>query len=312
MPQVVTFTPNPAIDVSTSVDAVVPTRKLRCAPARRDPGGGGINVARVIARLGGDVTALYPMGGSAGRLLHRLLEQEGVRSETVLVSDETRKDFTVLEQTSGLQFRFVLPGPKLGAGEWQNCLDALAAIDAGARLIVASGSLPLGVPEDFYARAARHAAKLGIRFVLDAAGAPLSAALREPIHLLKPNLNELQSLAGTALESEAQWLKAARRLVADFPIDIVALTLGHRGALLVTRDEAVRAAPLGVNVASAVGAGDSFLGGMVFKLARGDALREAFRYGVAAGSAAVLNPGTALCVAADVDELYRKVVIEAI
>jgi 6-phosphofructokinase 2 len=311
MTHVVTFTPNPAIDVSTSIDKVMPIRKLRCTPAQRDPGGGGINVARVINRLGGDVTALYPIGGATGRLLHRLVEDEGIRSVTVPVAEETREDFTVLEQSTGSQFRFVLPGPRFSEPEWRKCLDALAEIDTAAEFVVASGSLPLAVPDDFYARTAQHAKKLGTKLVLDTSGAPLAAALKEGVYLIKPNRGELGALVGAPLEDEAECLKAANRLVGDGGTEIVALSLGQRGAMLVTRDLALRAPPLAVDVKSAVGAGDSFLGAMVFSLARGDDVRAAFRYGIAGGSAALLNPGTRLCGASDVDQLLAQVVIEA-
>lgn len=312
MTRVVTFTPNPAIDVSTSIAKVVPTRKLRCSAARRDPGGGGINAARVIARLGGDVTALYPIGGATGRLLHQLTDREGIHSVTVEVEEETREDFTVREETSGAQYRFVMPGPRFSEYEWQGCLDAFAAIEEGAGIVVASGSLPAGVPDDFYARTARHAANSGAKFVLDSSGPPLASAMNEDVYLIKPSRGELGWLAGEALRDEVQCLNAARSLVKAGKTEIVALTLGNQGALLVTRDGALRAPPLAVKAVSAIGAGDSFLGAMVWSLARGDGIRDAFRYGVAAGSAALLGPGTQLCRAPDVHELYGKVVIEVV
>jgi 6-phosphofructokinase 2 len=312
MTRVVTFTPNPAIDVSTSVERIAPTRKLRCGAARRDPGGGGVNVARVINRLGGDVTALYPIGGATGGLLHRLIDQEGIRSMTVAVKEETREDFTVREETSGAQYRFVMPGPRFSEHEWQSCLDALAAIEGGAGIVVASGSLPVGVPDDFYARTARQVTNSGAKFILDTSGPPLAAALEEGVYLIKPSRGELCGLVGDALQGEVQCVAAARSLIKAGKTEIVALTLGHQGALLVTRDGALRAPPLAVKVVSAVGAGDSFLGALVWSLARGDEIRDAFRYGAAAGSAALLHPGTQLCSVADVHELYRRVIIEVV
>ena len=146
--------------------------------------------------------------------------------------------------------------------------------------------------------------------VLDTAGAPFRAALECGVYLVKPNQRELQELAGSALSSANAWLEAARKLVNDGGAEVVALTLGHRGALLVTRDIAWRARAPDVPMLSAVGAGDSFLGAMVWNLARGGSLDELFRYGVAAGSAAVLNAGTELCHPADVMRLYGEVRLE--
>jgi 6-phosphofructokinase 2 len=307
---IVTFTPNPAIDVSTSVEKFEPFRKLRCASPQRDPGGGGINAGRVISRLGGDVTALFPAGGATGRLLVQLVHKEGIRSITVPVEEETREDFTVREESTGAQYRFVMPGPRLSADEWQGCLDALTAIEARGGIVLASGSLPSGVPNDLYARAARHAAELGARFVLDTSGPALEAGLSAPVFLIKPNLGELQKLVGTEFSGEDECIAAARSLVASDKAEVVALTLGHRGAFLITAEGVLRAPPLKVKQMSAVGAGDSFLGALVWSLARGDDLAEAFRYGVAAGTACLLHEGTQLCHAADVYALYKTVVVE--
>jgi len=312
MAHILTITMNPAIDVSTSVEQVRPTQKLRCAAARREPGGGGINVARVVGRLGSDVTALYTVGGAVGQLLRRLVDEENIRSLAIPVREETREDFTALETATGDQFRFVLSGPQLSGAEWQSCLDAFAAFGEQPDFIVASGSLPPGVPEDFYVRIAEIARRRGAPLALDASGAPLKAALDHGVDLVKPNLAELRALTGKPLADQASWIAACESLVAAGNAKVVALSLGHRGALLVTQDGAWRAAPLPIRPASTVGAGDSFLGAMVWALASGRSLEDAFRHGVAGGSAALLAPGTGLCHAADLRELLDRVVVEAV
>ena len=163
MPKIVTLTPNPAIDLSTAVERVVPSLKLRCAQPRRDPGGGGVNVARVVKRLGGDVEAILPVGGFTGELLRRLLEKEGISSCLIKAQAETREDFSVTERGTGSQYRFVLPGEPRRESEWRKCLEALGARKPS--FVVGSGSLPPGVPDDFYARAAAIARKLGAKFL---------------------------------------------------------------------------------------------------------------------------------------------------
>jgi 6-phosphofructokinase 2 len=312
MRNIVTLTINPSIDISTSIDRVVPVRKLRCSAAQRDPGGGGVNVARVVTRLGADVKALYPTGGATGQLLRRLMDREGISSLAVPVSEEIREDFTVFEQATGDQYRFVLPGPRLSEQEWRECLDALASLKGQPGFVVASGSLPPGVPADFYKRAARIAKDWGAKVVLDSSGPPLEAALEGGVYLFKPNLNELADLAGARLDGQDAWIEACNRLVRAGRAEVVALTLGDRGALLVTRDQAWRAQALQVELVSAVGAGDSFLGALVWSLASGHGMEEAFRYGVAAGSAALLAPGTDLCRREDVQRLYPQVTIQAV
>lgn len=307
MEMIVTLTPNPAIDISTSVGEIVPIRKLRCAEARRDPGGGGINVARVVRRLGGAVSAIYPAGGATGELLRRLVERERVQGAAIPVVEETREDFTVLDRKSGKQYRFVLPGSPLSEAEWRACLNALEAMRPLPPFIVCSGSLPPGVPDDFYARVARFAKARGSKVVLDTSGKPLVSALQEGVYALKPNLRELQELASAPLANEQSWLAAGRRLIESGGVEIIALTLADKGSMLMTRDGALRASVPEVRVVSTVGAGDSFIGGLVWALASGHSNVEAFRWGVAAGTAAVLNPGTQLCHAADVVRLVEQV-----
>ena len=307
MEPILTLTINPAIDISTSVERVQPSFKLRCSAQQRDPGGGGINVARVVRRLGGDVTAIYTCGGATGELLRRLVEDEQIPCCTSTIKEETREDFTVNERSTGQQFRFVLPGPSLSEPEWRACLDALAATSTKPAYLVASGSLPPGVPVDFYARVSRIAREWGTRLVVDTSGPPLVAALEEGVYLAKPNLRELSEFVGRPLPEEADWVEAGSRLIEKRHVELLALSLGHRGGMLFTRDAIWRSPPQPIKPVSTVGAGDSFLGGMVFGLATGRSAVDAFRLGTAAGSAALLQPGTELCHREDLERIYRDV-----
>ena len=312
MPLILTLTPNPAVDVSTSAPRIEPTRKLRCGPGRRDPGGGGVNVARVAHRLGARTVAIYPAGGLPGRLLESLVAAEGLQSIVVPVRGDTREDFTALDEASREEYRFVLPGPHLSGVEWMQCLKALATIEVKPDFVCASGSLPPGAPDDFYARVAEIVGGMGVKLALDASGAALKSALRERVHLIKPNLAEFRELAGAALDDELSLLRACRSFIAAGCMEIIALTLGAEGALLVTATEAWRAQPLPIQRNSTVGAGDSFLGAMVWALASKLSLEEAFRHAAAAGAAALLAHGTELCRATDVRRLLPQVVLERI
>ena len=295
MPDIVTVTINPAIDIFVNVARVEPTRKLRCSAPKRDPGGGGINVARVAHRLGGSVTAIYPTGGAIGKLLHRLVEREGIDSLVTPSHVETRENFTAYEETTGEQYRFVLPGSALHRAEWEAVLHKLTTLPEKPKFVVASGSVPPGVPEDFFARVARQAKQLGAQCVIDTSGSALKTALIEGVALIKPNLVELSDLVGAPLDTEDARVAACRKLITDGRVEAVALTLGEQGALLVTADKVYRAQPMSIEPVSTVGAGDSFLGGLVAALAANNPLQQAFRVAVAAGSAAVLSPGTELC-----------------
>jgi 6-phosphofructokinase 2 len=312
MPDIATITINPAIDIFVNVARVEPTKKLRCSAPKRDPGGGGINVARVAHRLGRTVAAIYPTGGAIGKLLQRLVEREGIDSVVTPSHVETRENFTAYEEETGEQYRFVLPGSALHRAEWEACLDKLATLPDKPKIVVASGSIPPGVPDDFFAAVARHAKRFGAKMVLDTSGAALKAALAEGVTLIKPNQVEFSDFVGAPLDSDAARIAAARKLIADKRVEAVALTLGKEGALLITADGAWRAEPMQIEVVSAVGAGDSFLGGMVAAIAAGQRLDEAFRMGVAAGSAAVMSPGTELCHEVDVKRLLPDVKISEV
>ena len=312
MASIVTLTPNPAVDLSTTIDRVVPTVKLRCTAQRRDPGGGGVNVARVIKRFGGDVEAIFTAGGFAGQLLRRLVDDEGIGSRVIQAEAETREDFYVSERSTQLQFRFILPGQPLRESEWQQCLAALAASSPPPKFVVGSGSLPPGVPNDFYARAAAIAQNLGAKFCLDTSGPPLAVAIEQGVYLIKPNLREMSELIGVELESESDWLLKAHALLDKGKVEVIALSLGHIGALIVTRNLALRARALAVKPFSAVGAGDSFLGALVFSLASGANFDDALRLSMAAGAAALINQGTELCHTTDVYRLSAEVQIEPV
>lgn len=311
-PRVLCLTMNPSVDLATETERVVPTEKLRCSETQHDAGGGGVNVARVLNRLGGQCTALCPAGGSSGQWLQDRMAQEGLHTVFVPTAAETRVSFAVHEHSTGAEYRFVMPGPRLTEAEWQSCLHELGEVEDFPDLLVASGSLPPGVPEDFYARLARLCRERGARLVVDTSGKPLAAAVAEGVFLVKPNLRELADLTGQTLATPEEWQAAARTLVVDGRAEVVALTLGHLGALLVTRDGMWSAPPLPVKVASAVGAGDSFVAGMVWGLQQQLPLPEAFAWGVACGSAALVSTGTGLCSLTDVQHLQPQVTLQAL
>jgi 6-phosphofructokinase 2 len=188
-------------------------------------------------------------------------------------------------------------------------LDKLTTLPKQPKFVVASGSVPPGVPDDFFARVARHAKTLGAQSVIDTSGPALKAALAEGVSLIKPTLVERSDLVGTSLDNDEARLRACRKLIEDGRVKIVALTLGEDGSLLVTADRAFRAHPMKIEPVSTVGAGDSFVGGLVAALASGEVLEQAFRVAVAAASAAVMSPGTELCREDDVRRLLPQVEI---
>lgn len=309
MPAIATLTMNPAIDLAYEVERVVPTHKIRTTHDYTNPGGGGINVARVFVRLGGNARCLYLSGGATGQALDGLIDLHRLVRTRLPIAGSTRIALTALEHASGQEFRFTPAGPQVTEAEWRACLAALAQVECEA--LVASGSLPPGVPDDFYAQVAQLMAARGVRMVLDSSGAALREGLAGGgIDLAKPSRGELEALAGRPLPTVEAVAEAALALVEAGQARVVATTLGHEGAVLAHAGGTLYAPALPIVAASTVGAGDSFVAGMTYALLDGASDEAAFRHGVAAGSAAVLHPGTDLARAQDIARLLPLVVLD--
>jgi 6-phosphofructokinase 2 len=297
---------NPALDKSAEVGRVVPEDKLRCQGPRFDAGGGGINVARAVTEMGGNATAIFLAGGWSGDRLSALLEEEGVTSNPIAVSRETRENLVILETETCQQFRFGMPGPEIDPSEGERVLETLSALDPVPDFVVISGSAPPGIPDDFYEDIAEAAGQHGSKVIVDAHGELLSQALSAHPFLIKPNLRELGQLAGREMESDEQIEAAARKLVDEGRCEICMVSLGAGGALWTSAEGIYRLRAPTVRIRSKVGAGDCTVAGIVLALSRGWTERQALALGVAAGAAAVMTPGTELCRREDVDRLYAE------
>jgi 6-phosphofructokinase 2 len=285
---------------------VRPTDKLRCQGARHDPGGGGINVARIARVLGASVSAVFPAGGPTGDVVADLLVAEGVPFHRVRIGGRTRESFTVNEESSGQQYRFVLPGPRLTFAERALCVDELRAAAGSAQFVVASGSLPPGVPADFYQQVAEVCSDVGTRLILDTSGTGLQH-ITSGVFLLKPSIRELRECLGRELATEAEQVAAAQELVQRRRAQVVVVSRAHKGALLITPDAVQRVPAIKMRSGSGVGAGDAMVAAITVGLSRGWPLPKSVRFGVAAGAAMLTTPGTAVCSRADVERLFELV-----
>ncbi len=305
MKNILTLTMNPSIDTNTKVEHVVANKKLRCEEASHEPGGGGLNVSRAIKILGGDSTAIYTKGGWYGEMLSGLLDKEGINQRPYETQNSTRENFAVYEEVSSNQFRFAVPGPELRREEWEGIIETVSNFDPEPDYLLASGSLPRGVPDDFYFTLAKTLKNSKTKFILDSSGAALKKSVVNDIFLIKPNMAELKSLAGRDIISEDGQENAAHLLL-ESGINVVVVSLGSAGALLVTKEATERLRAPNVRIRSRIGAGDSMLGGTVLGLAKDMNLKEAVLYGIAAGSSAVMTEGTQLCTKKETEELFEK------
>lgn len=303
---ILTLSFNPAIDKSSSVEALLPDKKMRCSPPHFEPGGGGVNVARAIIKLGGEALAVYPAGGFSGHFFNALMEKEGVPVIPVSIAQHTRENLVILDRGANKQYRFGMPGPELVKEEWMRLLQVIEET-GGVEFLVASGSLAPGVPFDIFGRLAEIARKKKAKFIVDTSGDALRYAVEQGVYLLKPNLGELAALVKKEWLDDLQAAEAARQLIDSGGCEVVVVSLGEAGAMLVTREETYSIKPPPVERKSTVGAGDSMVAGIVYSLSQGRELVQAVQYGVACGTAATMNPGTELCRKKDADRLYLEI-----
>ncbi|WP_312311853.1 6-phosphofructokinase II [Atlantibacter sp.] len=302
---VYTLTLAPSLDSATVTPQIYPEGKLRCTAPVFEPGGGGINVARAITHLGGNATALYPAGGATGEHLTSLLQEENVTVDALVTHDWTRQNLHVHVETSGEQYRFVMPGAHLKQEEFRQLQEKVLALESGALLVI-SGSLPPGVSLDDFTHLIKRAQEHGLRCIIDSSGEALNAALETGgIELVKPNQKELAALVGRDLNQPDDVRRAAQELVNSGKAKRVVVSLGPQGALGVDETDCVQVVPPPVKSQSTVGAGDSMVGAMTLKLAQNATLLDMVRYGVAAGSAATLNQGTRLCSHENTEKIYQ-------
>ena len=304
MAKIITLTLTPALDCSATTERLYPDGKLRCDAPHFEPGGGGINVSRAIKKLGGESLAIYSCGGSTGQHLTQLLKDEQIQVLPMTCQEWTRQNLNVVTRSDHQQYRFIMPGAQISTEEQQHILQTV--IEQDADYCVISGSLPDGIDADFIPNLIRGCHEHQIKVVFDSSGKALQDAVElGGLFFIKPNAHELAELSGKSQTQAHDLEEQARSLIEQGKAEIILVSLGPQGALLVTQDICEQIIPPKIVQHSTVGAGDSMVGAVVLALSEGLSIRQAVRRGVAAGTAATMNKGTALCKADDVEHIYR-------
>jgi 6-phosphofructokinase 2 len=300
---IVTLTVNPALDKSTHFKGLVPEQKIRCDEPRYDAGGGGINVSKAISRLGGTSLAVFTSGGPMGKMLEELVSKESVEFEAIEVQTWTRESFVAVDDNTNSQYRFGFTGGKISEEESNRIQETIAALKP--KFLVASGSLNEGLSDDFYQKIAEIAKKSNAKLIVDTSGESLKKALEIGVYMIKPNVGELAKLIGVERLELEEVNEAAKQIIAKGGAEIVVVSLGPQGAVLVAKDSYDFVPAPNVAKKSTVGAGDSMVGGMVWALSQNKSLKEVIRWGVACGSAATMNEGTQLFKFEDANRLFE-------
>lgn len=301
---VITLTINPSLDKSTRFTGLIAEQKMRCEKPRYDAGGGGINVSKAIARLGGSSLCVFTSGGSAGKMLEELIQKEGIENKAIATKNWTRENFIAFETESKAQYRFGFPGNELFDDEKEAVIETIQK--TSANFLVISGSLNEGLPTNFYQQIAQTSKSSGIKVIVDTSGEALRKVLETGVYLVKPNIGELAKLIGVERLEQSEVEKAAKTLVENGSAEIIVVSLGAQGAILVTKDamEFVKAPK--VENKSTVGAGDGMVGGMVWALSQNKTLKEVIQWGVSCGTAATMNEGTQLFKKEDAEKLFQE------
>ena len=309
MTDIITVTANPALDLSTEAQAVIPDRKLRCTAPLIHPGGGGVNISRAVAGLGGTSRALVAYGGTTGDELVARIRAEGLTPEPLGVSHPTRQSVSVRDQATGLQYRFMLPGPDWTESDAQTARAAiLAAITPGA-LVIPSGSLPPGLPVDFFLGLAPELAARGARMIVDTSGPALdrAAEAKAGLFVLRMDTAEAEELARRTLHDLDDMVALAEELRQAEAAEIVMVAAGAQGTLISCPDWRGLTRPPVVVPHSKIGAGDSFVAAFAMSIARGEDPVTACCWGTAAAASAVQEEGTRLCQRADPERFFARV-----
>jgi 6-phosphofructokinase 2 len=300
---IVTLTVNPALDKSAHFKGLVPEQKIRCENPQFDAGGGGINVSKAISRLEGRSKAIFTSGGATGEMIETIMTQENIEFETIPIQSWTRESFVAVDDATNLQYRFGFKGAVISPDEKERILEVVRQLDC--KYLVLSGSLNEGLPADFYQQMAKIAKQSNIKLVVDAYGDALNNVLNEGVYLIKPNVGELAKLIGVEKLEVEEVHQAAKQIIDKGGAELVAVSLGPQGAVMVSKDSYDFVPAPNVVKRSTVGAGDSMVGGMVWALSQNKSLKEAIRWGVACGSAATMNEGTKLFQLSDAQRLFE-------
>ena len=301
-----TVTLNPALDKTVEIPGMALDTVNRITEMRTDPGGKGINVSKVIAKLGGESCAVGILGGESGRTLEKLLEGEPFATRFRFVEGQTRTNIKIIDREGHTNTDINEPGLTVTAAELDALLRELLAEILPGDIVVLAGSLPKGAPQDTYRSWTAACKKTGARVFLDADGALLAEGIKAAPHLIKPNDGELSRLAGQKLETLEELTAEGRKLL-ERGIERVVISLGGRGALYLRKGSTIYAEGLRVPVGSTVGAGDSVVAALAYAEAQGLSEEEAVRLSTAAGAANVMCSGTQAAEREAVEALLPKV-----
>lgn len=306
---VATLTLNPALDKTVVIPNFNVGGLNRVEDIRIDPGGKGINVARVLKKFAVNVLATGLIAGFQGHQLLKKLEKEDINNSFLEIEGETRTNIKIVDKKSKITTEINECGFMVAGQDLDFFAKKLHDLLSDISILMIGGSLPLGVPPNIYHNYIQLANNMGVRTILDADGIALEEGIKARPFAIKPNLYELEKLLGRRLETDTEIIKAGKELVAQ-GISVVLVSMGREGSIILDKNEAFRVYPFPITPKSTVGAGDSMVAALVYSLLQNKSLREIARWTTAAGTVTASKEGTQVCTLSEVSDCLDKVEVK--
>ncbi|MDO9275570.1 MAG: 1-phosphofructokinase family hexose kinase [Lutibacter sp.] len=303
--KIITLTVNPALDKSAKVASLIPEQKLSCHSIQYQPGGGGINISRMLKRLDTETACILTSGGDTGKYLTELLKKESIQPIVIPVKAWTRENLSIVDTQTGFQYRFGMPGNELSITEIDSTKNLLKELLNPQDILVLSGSLSEKMPNDYYAQLIKLVADKNIKIVIDTSGTALKEALKENVYLIKPNQRELAQLAGKEFLSTLEQETFAMELIKSKKAQYVVVSLGARGAFLACSEGVFYKSTSSVKEKSTIGAGDSMVAGLLYGIQNNFPPEKILKWGVACGVATTMSEGTGLGTKENIDKVLE-------
>lgn len=304
-----TLSLNPALDKTLIINDLIYEEVNLVQEVYLDAAGKGINVSKAIKNLGGKSIALGFLGGQTGELIKELLKKDSINHKFITIPGETRTNLTIFDSSTKKTIKINEKGPLITPVEIKLLFDQLAQLYPKPSYFIISGSLPPGVSSNIYQEIVTFFQKQRVKVILDSDKEALKDGVKSAPFLIKPNLSELNRLTGVKASSWKEIVKSVQGIL-KLGVKIIVVTLGEKGALLISKDLFLKVTPPKVPVRGTIGVGDAFLAGLVLKLSRRSSLEEALKFACACGSASVSLSGTQVCTKNEAEALLKKIKLE--
>jgi 1-phosphofructokinase len=309
--KILTVTLNPSIDKTITLENINLNQLNRAIDTRVDPGGKGINVARVLQNLGIEVLATGLIAGDIGKKLLKALDNRGIANDFYTIQGETRTNLKLLDLSNHKITEINEPGVLISENDLNGFRKKYKSLLKQAEIIVLSGSLPPGIPVSFYQECIEIGKKNNKKVILDADGQVFIEGLKAIPFAIKPNLQELEVVAGKQIKNKGQIIEEIKKFISQ-GIELVIVSMGPEGAIIGNKHQILSVDTWNIDVKGATGAGDSMVAALIYSLQNQYSLPELAKMSVAAGTITASKVGTQICTLNEVIDSIENVKVHQV